>query len=113
MATLAHKSNMQKHFNSRASERLGVKSNRIIARKYIEYLMPRCSHGLSANAGRYWFYVCYCGAWSWVLLSPRARRLVTILDSEPHGYLPEDIEWCRDWGVRKERPWNKEPLTSP
>lgn len=96
---------MQKHFNTRAAERLGIQTNRHTARSYVKYLAKYTGNGIYANAGRYWFYVSFLGSWAWVLFDKYAKRLVTVITEPPRYQQEELIARAKAWGEGEKRPW--------
>lgn len=100
-----HRASMQKHFNTRAAERLGLRVNRHDVREYIDYLMAYKSQGIFAGWSRYWYYIRFQGVWSWVLLDREAKRLVTIITEPPRYQDEASIARAKAWGEGEKRPW--------
>lgn len=96
---------MQKHFNTRAAERLGLRVNRHDVKDYVAYLMRFKAEGIDAGRGRFWYYVCFYGVWSWVLLDREAKRLVTVITEPPRWQQEELIARAMKWGTSEKRPW--------
>lgn len=99
------KASIQKHFNNRVSERLGIQTNKHSAKSYVKYLLQYTGNGLPAHAGRYWFYVAFLGSWAWVLFDKYTRRLITVLAETPRDYDTKEITRAMRWGTSKKRPW--------